>query len=120
MTDSAPPPAAPDDPVELAWQEVERDWGSPEAHQRFLALCSALNSLPTASRLYREVRDRDPNRKAEAERRLSAILAQAMSQLDLSRSPRPTRKSRIVWVGYGLSVFFVVYTLLSILRSNPP
>lgn len=117
MTDPAAPSPLLDDPVEHAWQEVERNWEAPEAHHKFLALCTAVGSLPTASLLYRNVRDGDPSRKAEAERRLAAIVAQAMSQLDLARTARTPRKSRIVWVGYGLSVFFTLYALLSILRG---
>lgn len=106
------------DPIQAAWIEVESHWESAEAHRRFIGLSVALNCLPTAAKLYRSVRDTDEARKNEAERQLASLTAQAMSQLDLTRTPAAPRKSYVVWVGYGLSAFFLLYGLLSILRGH--
>jgi len=119
---SLPPPnaATSPTPLDLAWTELETNWGDEQAHRRFIALCAMQGALPTAGRLYREVRDSDPTRSELAKRQIDAVMAAALSNLDLARAPRPQSRRRLLWIGYGLSIFFVLYSLVSILRAHRP
>ncbi len=106
--------------LERAWAEVEAHWGDDQAHRRFIALCTVQGALPTAGKWYREVRDSDPTRSEMARRQIDAVMAAALAGLNLARAPRPQGRRRLLWIGYGLSAFFVLYTLLSILRARTP
>ena len=118
---SAPPDALPDaDPIERAWSELQVSWDDEQAHRRFIAACATAGALPSAGRLYREVRDTDPARSAVARRQIDAVMAAALANLDLARAPRSTARRRLHWVAVGLSTFFVLYTVLSILRAHRP
>ncbi|MFT3921262.1 MAG: hypothetical protein QM778_01880 [Myxococcales bacterium] len=118
MTQS--PPQEPLDPIESAWAELEANWDDDQAHRRFIALCVTQGALPTAGQRYRHVRDSDPSRSQVASRQIEAVMAAALSTLDLSRSPPPKGRQRLQWIAFGLSAFFVLYTLLSILRARAP
>jgi hypothetical protein len=50
---------------------------------------------------------------------VNAVLARAMQTMDLARTERPARVNRLQWVAFGVSVFFILYALLSVLRSPP-
>lgn len=121
--DSTPPshegPTS-DQAVTTAWAEVEASWGDEQVHRRFIALCVMKGALPTAGKRYREVRDSDPARSEVARRQIDVVMAAALSSLDLTRAPRPKTRSKVLWIGYGLSAFFVLYTLLAILRGRAP
>jgi hypothetical protein len=115
---SSPPGA--DDPFEVAWREVEAHWDEDLHHRRFIALCAAQQALQEAGRRYRKVRDTDPNRREEAGRRIDAVLTAALQRIQATRTePKPHAARRITWVAFGLSAFFIVYALLSILRARP-
>jgi hypothetical protein len=104
--------------LDAAWGEVEARWGEDAAHRRFLALARSLGELPSAGRRYREVRDTDPRRRAEAERRLTQVMAQALAHLDEARSARkPAQRRGLLWLTCGSIGVFLVYALLSILRA---
>jgi hypothetical protein len=119
-SEQSPQPFTPDlDPYAAAWSEVERNWGDDTAHRKFIAFCAAQGALDQAGRRYRLVRDSDPTRKSEAARRIDAVLATALQTMDLARSERPTRGSRLQWVAFGVSAFFLLYALLSVLRARP-
>jgi hypothetical protein len=106
--------------IDNAWAAVEANWGDADAHRRFIALCALQGALPTAGKRYREIRDSDPARRDFARRQIDAVMASALSNLDLTRAPRPAGRRRLLWIGYGLCAFFVLYTLLSILRGHRP
>ena len=106
--------------LESAWAEVESHWEDDEAHRRFIALCAMQGALPTAGQRYRLVRDADPARSERARRQIEAIMAAALANLDLTRAPRAQGRRRVVWIGYGLSLFFLLYSLLAILRGGRP
>jgi hypothetical protein len=111
--------AHPAEPLAMAWAQLEESWDDDGAHRRFIALCMARGDLQAAGKLYRSVRERDPSRAAEAGKRIDAIVVHALTALDVARAERPKKRLRIEWIAYGLSVFFVLYTLLSILRARP-
>jgi hypothetical protein len=114
------PPAAPAaDPFDAAWREVEGQWGDDAAHRKFIAFCAGMGALEQAGRRYRMVRDSDPARADEARRRIDAVLGAAIQRMDLTRAARPNPTRRIQWVAFGLSLFFVLYALLSVLRGRP-
>jgi hypothetical protein len=107
------------DPFDAAWQEVESRWAEDAAHKKFIAFCAAQNALQEAGRRYRAVRDADPERKAAAEQHINSVLARAIQTIDMARTDRPARVNRLQWVALGVSVFFILYALLSVLRSPP-
>ncbi len=81
-------------PVEAAWQAVLDGWEDPGAHERFLALCEAMGVSAEAGARYRSLRESDPARAAEAQKRLDQLVARALARLQLERSevsPRPRR-----------------------------
>ncbi len=104
--------------LDRAWAEVESHWEDDDAHRRFIALCAMQGALPTAGQRYRAVRDSDPARSERARRQIDAVLAAALASLDLTRDPRAQGRRRVVWIGYGLSLFFLLYALLAILRGR--
>jgi hypothetical protein len=114
-----PEPADAADPIEAAWQRVEAQWNDPEAHRAFLGLCLALDRMPEAGRRYRQVRDTDPQRRAEAERRIDELLAMATQRLELARTPArtETNRRRLFWIAFLVSLGMVVLVLWAILRG---
>lgn len=103
-----PPTSALDGP----WEQLQAEWGTPEAHQRFLALAQTLNALGEAGRRYREVRDGDPERKAEADKRLSAIVILATEALRATRENRPKKAyDRVQLLGIGLALGLIAWAM---------
>jgi hypothetical protein len=98
------------DVVAQAASELDQRWQDDAAHRSFIALCSAHGALAEAGRYYRTVRDQDPARSREAERRLSAVLGAALAGLDAQRLARrdatKPRRSRAFWLvcGVGLAL----------------
>lgn len=91
---AAPDAEGADDPVDRAWAEVLAAWGDDAAHKKLVALCAALGRLPEAGKRYREIRDSDPSRRAEAQKRIEQLLAAAMARLEVERAPRDDRSKR--------------------------
>jgi len=107
------------DEVELAaeWERLATAWDDPRAHQRFLALADASGALAEAGRRYRGVRDGDPARRAEAERRIEEILGRALARMKPERSDETRRlRSRVEWVGYGVSAALIAAALWQLFR----
>jgi hypothetical protein len=96
------------DPVDQAWEKVERAWDDPDAHRRFIALCRALGRLPDAGRLYREVRERDDLRRSTAEARIADLLSAATLELEAQRSEPPAGRSRRWLTLIGLLVMLAL------------
>jgi hypothetical protein len=111
------PPAPPDDALARAWEAVEADWSSDDAHRRFLALCAASGKLSEAGRRYRLARDADPAREPEAKRRIDAVLALATEQMFRNQTPRGEAKpSRVTWMAVGVALVIVGVTLYQLAR----
>jgi hypothetical protein len=102
--------SGPEPSIARAAEALEARWQDDAAHRSFIALCSAHGALAEAGRYYRTVRDRDPARRQEAERRLNAVLGAAIAGLDAqraeARAARRPRKSRLFWLvcGVGLAL----------------
>ncbi len=96
-------------PIAEAWEALQQEWEDPKAHKRFIALCQSLDGLSEAGRRYRAVRDSDEEeaRRAEAERQIDAILAQALATLEVLKSPPPPKRNTAL-----LLVAAVVFVLL--------
>lgn len=112
-------PGEPQDPIDTAWERVERHWDDPDAHGAFVALCMELGRLPEAGRRYRHVRDHDPERSEDARRRIDELLTLATRTLELSRTPPPTgtARRRLFWVALGVSLLMVGVVLWTMLSS---
>ncbi len=102
--------------VEQAWRELEAAWDDDAAHRRFIALCQFQGALAEAGRRYRAVQDRDPTRREEARRRLGAVLAAALSTLELARAQPAARRTRLFWAACGVCLGLCVYALLAAFR----
>lgn len=107
------------DPIAVAWQRVEASWEDPDAHRAFLTLCVTLGRMPEAGRRYREVRDGDPERREEAQRRIDELLAMATHHLQRSASPPPERRGRqrLLWIAFALSLAMVGLVLWTLVRG---
>lgn len=116
--EQAQEPAPHTDPFEAAWHEVEAHWTEDARHRRFIAFCAAQDALQEAGRRYRQVRDTDPARREEAARRIDAVLAAAFQRIQATRTEPKPRARRVQWVAFGLSAFFIIYALLSVLRAR--
>lgn len=104
--------------VETAFRELERNWVSDDAHRRFIALCAARGALGDAGRRYRHVRESDPARSDDAARRLQQVTAAALEQLARTRSARPPRSRRAMWLMVGVCGFIVIQAVLALLRAR--
>jgi hypothetical protein len=92
------------DPIDEAWARVEAEWGSEDAHRRFVAVCVALDRLPEAGKRYREVRERDASRSHEAARQIDKLLALATQQLQDTRVAPSTaqHKRTLQWLAFAI------------------
>lgn len=109
------PPGA-EDAVEAAWTEVESHWGSAEAHKRFLVLADSLGRLAEAGRRYRDVKERDPARRADAEKRIEELLGFAMARVRVDKVEPGKARSRIEWVALGVSLVLIVAALRAMMQ----
>lgn len=109
-------PAASGDPVEDAWAAVLARWDSAEAHKKFLVLCDTMDRLGEAGRRYREIRDGDPSRRAEAEKRIDDLLGFAMARVRVDKVEPAKTRSRIEWIALGVSIVLVSAAVISMLR----
>ncbi|MEB2313172.1 MAG: hypothetical protein OZ921_08935 [Sorangiineae bacterium] len=96
-----------DEALEALWKHVLDHWDQGQAHAAFLEHCQRAGALPEAATRYRGMTG-DRDRAEEAGRRLGAITALAILQLEASRSapsPAPKRTTSVV-----LLVFFILAT----------
>jgi hypothetical protein len=92
------------DPIETAWAQVLAEWADPAAHRRFLVLCQSMNRLAEAGKRYRAVRDGEPERRADAQKRIDEILTLAMATLAQTKSdPAPKRRPWMLIVAIGIA-----------------
>lgn len=97
------------DAIDEAWARVEADWGSTEAHRRFVGMCVALDRLPEAGKRYRAVRDNDPARRDEAGRHIDSLIMLATQQLQDTRVvPATTEYKRtLTWAAFFIMLMMM-------------
>jgi hypothetical protein len=97
------------DPIDEAWARVEADWGSEEAHRRFVGVCMALDRLPEAGKRYRQVRDNDPGREQDAARYMDRLVALATQRLQETRVVPATsqHKRTLTWVAFTIMLLLM-------------
>ncbi|MEM8606718.1 MAG: hypothetical protein AAGF92_06410 [Myxococcota bacterium] len=107
------------DPIDEAWGQVEADWQDEEAHRRFVGVCVALERLPEAGKRYREVRERDPERRDDAIAQIDKLLTLATQQLQDTRVPPSTRehKRTLQWVAFGVMMMLMAVGAWLMLRA---
>jgi hypothetical protein len=105
-----------DDEIERAWNDVLAAWDDDQAHRRFLVLAESREKLAEAGRRYRETRDNDPARRAEAERRTEEILGRVLAQFAVRRESPANTGRRLEWAGLGLSIALIAAALWQIVR----
>jgi hypothetical protein len=103
--------------LEEEWKRVVAEWGDPKAHTRFLALAEASGELAFAGRRYRELRESDPSKAAEAQRAIDEILSRAMSRMTLERTPVRTGRTRAEWIGMGVALAFLIGMALAVAQA---
>lgn len=78
-----------DDPLELAWVALLKDWESDARHRAFVGLASSLGRLPDAAKHYKQASN-DPRLAARTKEGIDRVLGAAMATLaPTSRAPRP-------------------------------
>lgn len=97
------------DPIDEAWARVEADWGSEEAHRRFVGICLALDRLPEAGKRYRSVRETDPARGADAARHIETLIVMATQRLQDTRVAPATdeHKRTLTWVAFTIMLLLM-------------
>ncbi len=114
---SAPTPAdEPDGRLDEAWQRALERWEDDAAHERFVALADLLDRLGEAGRRYRAMREADPSRRADVERRIQLVLARAMARVEVDRARPTSARSRVEWIGIGLSIVLITAAIVALLR----
>jgi hypothetical protein len=102
--------------IGAAWDKLQADWQSDEAHRRFVALCATYGALGEAGSRYRALREADPSRSAEIELRQKAVMAAALAEMSNAQTPRPGPTKRIMWLMVGACGFVVIQAILALLR----
>jgi hypothetical protein len=92
--------------IEEAWGEVLEAWDSEDAHKRFIAVCDVLGRLDEAGSRYRAIQEAEPEKSADAERRIDQIVARALATLHAGRSEPGARGPRR-WLLFAAVLFFV-------------
>ena len=112
-------PSSSVDPIDDAWAKVEADWGSEEAHRRFVGVCVALDQLPEAGKRYRQVRDGDPARREEAAKHIDTLIALATQQLQNTKvAPSTTgHKRTLTWLAFTMMLVLMGVGIWLLLRS---
>lgn len=85
-----------DDAFELLWSRVLDGWNDPKTHGAFLEYAIQKQKLPDAAARYRPLKD-DPERGADAKKRLDGIVLATTSLLMATATPRKARKTP-VWL----------------------
>ena len=106
-----------DEDLERAWSDVLAAWDDADRHKRFLALAETTDRLAEAGRRYREVKEHDPARRADAEKRIDEILGRAMARMKIieQSEPKPSR-SKLEWVAFGVSAALIAAALYQLVR----
>ena len=115
-------PRVAEDPIQQAWSRVESAWDDDENHRRFLSLCVAFDRLPEAGQRYRAVRENDPTRKDEAQRRIDELIVIATQKLRETGTdkfqPRDTKRRLGIYTFVVMSLLVIIAIWL-MLRGYP-
>lgn len=100
-----------DKSLDELFEDVLAEWEQPARHTAFLKLAQLRNELARAASLYRAEKAAHPERAAEADKRLAAIMVLATESLQLSRTPPPeVKKSTWIVIG-GVFVGVALYVM---------
>lgn len=106
------------DPLDQAWDKVDRAWEDEERHRAFVALAQALGRLADAGRRYRAA-SAEPGRAETASRMLDRILALAMADLGRLREPPDTSPRRwVLAIGYAVAIALLASAAYLLLRAR--
>lgn len=106
------PPNAPEDPAfEVLWAHVLQHWNDDKAHIAFLEHCREHDRLLQAAKRYRALTI-EPERRAEAERRLRTIAVLAMARMEQSRTSHSGARRQ---AGRLVALIFLVAALTGLL-----
>jgi len=103
--------------LDQAWSAVIADWHDELAHKRFIALCLSVGRLDYAGGQYREVSETDPNKREEAQRRISDIIAASAEILFRQKSEKPRKQTKLLMVALGVSLSMIGYSLWLLFRQ---
>jgi hypothetical protein len=102
--------------IDASWNKLQADWQSDDAHRRFIALCALHGALGEAGSRYRTLRETSPELAPDVDRRLNAVMAAALEQLERARTKPRERGKRAMWLMVGACGFVVIYAVLTLLR----
>ncbi|MBW2189903.1 MAG: hypothetical protein JRG93_10015 [Deltaproteobacteria bacterium] len=107
------------DPIDEAWARVEAEWGSEQAHRRFVGVCVALDRLPEAGKRYQRVRAADPSRRDYAATRIDSLMALATQQLQDTRvePARTEHKRTLTWAAFFMMLVLMGAGILLLMRG---
>lgn len=100
---------APDPALEALWKHALDNWDNDAAHRAFLEHCQNNEVLDEAAVRYRGMKG-DRDKGPGAEKRLKAILALALSKLEVQRAEPKAASSAIIKL--MLMLFFLAGSLL--------
>jgi len=101
-----------DETLEEAWAEALESWDEDDAHKRFIAVCDAIGRLDEAGARYRAVKESDPERAQEADRRIDQVLGRALATLQSKRvEPSEEPRRRLFWVSVVLFLAILLSTM---------
>ncbi len=106
-----------DNALELLWKHALDHWDDEAAHRAFLEHCRQQGELVEAAVRYRGMKG-DHARGALAEKKLGAITALALAELERARSPDRRKQGRAL--SYALIFFFVLATIGLLAYLEPP
>lgn len=113
--------------MEELWAEVLADWGENKKHGALVEYCRATKQLGAAAARYREEMKRgevyrdDPTRAEAAQKRLAAITALVMLELEASRSSSEAERmksaSKVVrWFAVAVLAIVIGVSMMLVLR----
>lgn len=106
MTDAAD---APDDALELLWARVLESWHEPKTHGALLEYALATQRLPDVAGRYRALAD-DPDKGAEAKKRLDGVVVAATQLLMSTATPREKTTTPAIVLVIAIVIFCALLT----------
>ena len=112
-------PSSSVDPIDEAWAKVEAEWGSEDAHRRFVGVCVALDRLAEAGKRYRKVRETDPARREDAVKQIDTLIVLATQQLEDTRvgPVRTEHKRTLTWAAFFIMLVLMGVGILRLIRG---
>src|SRR5262245_60034251 len=111
-----------DDPLQTAWDELEKSWSDPAAHKKLIGLAASLGRLADAGRRYRDVRDgkdETPERREMAKKSIDQILAAGMAMITAEKTaPAPKQHPKLFFVAAGVCLAMVLFALWAFFRGE--